>query len=509
MSEPGGLGTIEDLVEASSELLGQVEEMYAQSEILAYLSGCDSYHLLCTTAVLTARNDGTHALGTKVDGRVIPAAPYLRDPAKHETPDEDYIKDWIHLANLQLLLSGACFGLDVDSLMYDLVEDTRLSERECSYDDDNATRAEERYADRFIRRRALDPEPDNPYRDRVILLFRWGSQDEPVLQACSNVTWPYILMPGQYGTRPLICDGKPVWGNNHLTHELGHFMGLAHTFPDLANRLTHEVRLDGRNPGFYPLVEENLPSMPGVTAQELAAAVARGLEEIAHWGYGLEADDTGHPRVGIPHEYAIGDTPVDLGRALPLLHGDTACEGDRQYTLTRYNSNDLLRFWDEDRKRVGWKIKPGVQPRTSEEKVSINDTVRRNAMSYWQCGPVEQRFSEDQVKRMHFVLHNLRSHMICRTIDLAPYHKPWKQYLRWKPFVPPWEPIINLLFPKVGELMRMTERWLPAYKPWRPEDLRGRLEELERMGMPVTPRPAGEVWLERATADRWHTLPVP
>jgi hypothetical protein len=44
-----------------------------------------------------------------------PKASYLRNPAGHKTRNKNYILNCIRLANLQLLLSGRCFGLDVEN----------------------------------------------------------------------------------------------------------------------------------------------------------------------------------------------------------------------------------------------------------------------------------------------------------------------------------------------------------------------------------------------------------
>ncbi|UCE17578.1 MAG: hypothetical protein JSV84_11905 [Gemmatimonadota bacterium] len=150
------------------------------------------YKLLRVTAVLTARDDGSQALGKIENGQVIPAEPYLRNPLKHKYPWDNYIKDWIKLANLQLLCSGARFGLDDDCITYTLEKNTFLHERECWDEPTDAQSTEE-----FFNQRAAES-PDSPYRDSVILLFRWGKDpDHPSLQACSDVTSNHVLMPGQ------------------------------------------------------------------------------------------------------------------------------------------------------------------------------------------------------------------------------------------------------------------------------------------------------------------------
>jgi hypothetical protein len=457
-------------------------------DIEPWLCKCPSYRLLRVTAVLTATDDmdPDTALGRVVDGKVIPREGYPRNTAIHTEPDQNYIRDAIRLANLQLLKSGACFGLDVENLAYVLEPNTFLHERECwdSFEDHEKTCA-------FLAKKAQDPAPDNPYRDSVLLIYRWGKNPHtPSLQGCAWVGSPYILMPGQYRDWPMYLDGKPRWGNHHLTHEFGHFMGLAHPFTGITLRLMQLADLGGRNPRGFPLTTENLPHMQGVTEQELQSTKAQAPHDIATWPYSLEADTGGDPVVGIPDAYGIQDTPIDIGFGLPLIEGQWACTGTYQYTLKRYDAEDLEKVED------WWDVEEGVTPDTFEEHVVIDDVVRSNIMNYWPCTPpLSARFSADQVERMGYVLAHIRPHLVGRIVETVPCEQvqfippslkkllrpPWHE---WPPSPLEWfkRMLARVRFPRYWEMMTQVARMVPAYAPWQPAQLRSYLESLERAG---------------------------
>jgi hypothetical protein len=319
------------------------------------------------TAVLTAESNGNNSLGEWVGGQLRPAEPHLRDSAIHKKPDDNFIKDWINHANLSLLFSGANFGLDAANIRYVLEKNDLLHRR--VYDDG---KHEETSA--FIADKAAES-ASSPYRDSVILIFRWGNEEKPIEAGFSSVRSSYIVM-GRYATEPRWMDGRLVpRHNNLLAHEFGHFMGLKHPFPKLALELEELARLGGRNWKRLPLIEANLGQMNQVTQPELEAQKAKAIERIATWPWTLEQDTGAVAMDGIeyvPEEYGIGDTPVDLGWGLPLLHGHTALEGVHQYSFERYAHSDLVKEEGDDR----WTPKPGALP-TLTDSVTLNDAVRR------------------------------------------------------------------------------------------------------------------------------------
>jgi hypothetical protein len=427
------------------------------------------YHLLRVTAVMTAKSDGSKPLGEWVDGQLLPAEPLLRDSAIHKKPEDNFIKDWINHANLSLLFSGANFGLDSANIRYVLEKNDMLHRRECSKDGKHEETCN------FIANKAAESD-SSPYRDSVILIFRWGTGTKPTGQACSSVRSPYILM-GLYETEPRWMDGRLVpRHNNLLAHEFGHFMGLVHPFPSLALELEELAELGGRNPRRLPLAEANLGQMSQVTQQELEAQKAKAIECIATWAYTLE-QDTGAVGIDgieyVPKEYGIGDTPVDLGWGLSLLHGHTALEGVHQYNFKRYAHDDLAKEEGDD----WWTPKPGALP-TLTDSVTLTDKVRRNIMSYWAgyFDHAEHRFSANQVRLMHYVLDNWRSGLIGRTVNrrVCTYH--------W------------LLPPKMKEIIwpRWWPDFLPKYEPWPVDVFERHIRSLQQAGRLMDASEPGE-----------------
>lgn len=395
-----------------------------------------AYKLLRVVAVLTARDDGSEALGVIVNGKVTPAEPHLKNPSIHLNDKDNYITDWINLANKQLRDSYADFGLDVENIVYTLEKNTILHTRECG--DNNG-----KFTEDYFKNHA-DTNPNSPYQDSIIIVFRWGRNtypDNPTGQGCSDVTSSYILMPGVYRNTPIYVGGQLVYGNNHLTHELGHFMGLTHTFSSLADKLAELV--GDKNPKNLPLTVANLSELSGMTEQDLITQKAKGLYYIATWPYSMDQDNFGRPNEGIPNSYAITDTPADLGIGLPLLMGQMPCEDSYSYSLDHYD--DLEEEKDPNGKVIGWKPKVGA--RLNKVNVIINDDVRFNAMSYWPCDPENMRFSMDQVTRMNYVLDNHRQKLVNRTIYFGWPGLPWwlvKFPCRLRKIIP-WEPIIRIL----------------------------------------------------------------
>jgi hypothetical protein len=124
----------------------------------------------------------------------------------------------------------------------------------------------------------------------------------------------------------------------------------------------------------------------------------------------------------------VDDTPADLGPALPLLYGSPACAGLTSYVFNRYDQAWLDPVFDTSGKVViGWRPRQGAEEHQYQESILIDERVRHNVMSYWLCDPSSQRFSVDQVRRMHFVLTERRQNLIGRTIKLYEDFAPIRQ----------------------------------------------------------------------------------
>lgn len=445
------------IIQASIDLsLKESPFLYAQ------LSKCATIKMLKMTAVLGANEDGTlpsRSMAEVVNGKVVPAAPYWRDPEIHHDPlKENYIVDTIRTANRQLIKSGACFVIDLNSLKYVQAKNNALNRRNCN---DPVERHEETldYFEQQARRwdflqnlqlkttNYTKPvntlslkrvEPDNPYRNRILVVYRWGSGKDPVGQGCAGRS-SYILMPGQYKDSRVI-DGEVFYGNDHLTHEFGHYMSLSHPFPWLANTIVSYAKK--RNKDLYPLSEEYLPFMQGQSLAGMEQNIDAALEKIAVWGWSLEQDTGVDPALGIPNTFGITDTPVDLGLGLPLIHGDKACTGDYVYNLTRYKRGDVMPTYDVDGHFKEWVVVPGVVPEEYVATVEVNDDVRGNIMSYWGCDCLGQTFSPDQVDRMDYYLGHKRDNIVGRTLFPLMYEPKFDYAKRvyneiFSPIIPP------------------------------------------------------------------------
>ena len=417
---------------------------------------CTTFKLLRVTAVMTADDDGTKAMyrlyrfpGTNLEW-VVPKEPQLRDHNLHQNLlTDNFIADWIRLANQQLLASGACFGLDVENIRYERLDDTKLNTQKC----EGSTQADGLYASTLLQNAG--------YGDSVILLFTNAASETG--QGCSGLCTPtvgiedchgqinhqegvvgVIRLP-RYRTRPIPIDGTVAPGNNHLTHELGHYLGLVDIWPgSLAQQLSDlSGYTGGWNSNGLPWTSQNAPLL-GKTWVELVNLRESALEVIANYGPHLvdgvppgDTDATAGP-VRNP-DYVIYDTPVDMGPGLAYIMGDLACEGEQTYTLNRYDYTSNPR-------------------KVYTETVTINDTVRDNAMNYWWCGPPRQHFSVDQVRRMTYVLETERPQVVGRVIEftVSPQDllcRPWIRFPdkgRWmtEPALPPsWLPPISQFDP--------------------------------------------------------------
>ena len=465
---------------------------YKPSQVAHLICRVKTYTLMGVVAVLTARSDGSQALGKEINGKVLPAEPYLRDPSVHKNPDSNYVTDEIKQLNAQLLASGARFGLDVENIEYVLERNDDLHGRECNDDKDKQT------VDLIGKRAA---QPGSPYKNRVIIIYRWGSDpDTPAWGACSGVYSPYLLM-GYHRVAGFMLDGKPQYQNNILTHEFGHFMGLPHTHPEVTVDLEHlsscsKTLVAGMvpvvgNPDRWPLRIENLVHMTGVTPADLAQQKqhAEDVIPLSHGGQSFDFDRD-HDLFGP----LIEDTPPDLGWGLPLDWGDWACIHKRVYQFTRYAAGDLDPQTDSSGKVVDWKPKPGAAP-TIAETVTLDDGLRQNFMSYFVCDHVPQRFSPHQVRRMEWVLANHRKNLIARKVETrsagcAAFSISARAVAliststrAGRAAEGAWDFVARRILPRRSKLARLVERNLlvPAHL-WQPAARRKHLNALERSG---------------------------
>jgi hypothetical protein len=449
------------LVDAWGDIEKTIEQLYSPAQVLARMCQLKNYRLLRVTAVLTSLADGSHAMGVEREGKVYAAEPVLRNPYKHKTPEEDWIKDWIRICNLQLLFSGADFGLDIDGLTYVLtnsVDEEFLSRRECN--EGNPSNHEKTV--QWLAKKALDPAPDNPFRDHVILLYRWGTDPiTPAGQGCSSYQAPYLLLcryPPLFAEYRFI-DGRLIVGDCHLSHEFGHYLGIGHTHSYLADQISN-LAVEG-NPFRLPFIKENLPSMQNVTEQDIETRLIQMRDFIKTFPYNHDQDNSVPDNGPIPSQYAITDTPVDLGMGVPLLNGHLAGEGTHTYAFEAYNGSQL--------------------------QVTVDDTTRGNMMGYWHWNPLEKKYSPQQVERMKYVLENLRPNVIGKTLSLPGggitcwfvYGVPlivkkscptWK--LLQKIVLLPWTIVMKTIGRRHWEDAQAVTQALSAYQPWSVQDIR-------------------------------------
>lgn len=343
--------------------------------------------LLAVTIVITMeddRPDGSNPMRTHMgwqDSSRIFLREYLRNPVIHTDPDhtkDNYILDWMKLANEQLFRSGAGFGLDLQNIIYRVVKDTTLNRWICrgggGYD-----LVENILKDLAERDDEQNPSGPNPYRNRVIFVFRWGRKEsdgentatncEPVQLSCSS-PWVSAVYMGGYPRYVKSYDGNPV-RSCLLTHEFGHYMGLWHTHDQPARRKMWE---------FWQAVED------GTATRE------NQLHDANEWLRNRSNSLDNDKENGLAYGPAVCDTPVDLGLYYCKLNGHEPCADNAVYDIE-------------------------VAGGTVQETMDV-DAVRDNVMGYWRCDPEQMKFTPDQVERMHHVLEQHRDNVGFRTAHI-------------------------------------------------------------------------------------------
>jgi hypothetical protein len=67
------------------------------------------------------------------------------------------------------------------------------------------------------------------YPDKIVVFFRFGPDAGPTGNGFSDYSLDFVVMPGFPKDVTQVCDHQNI---GLLAHELGHYMGLSHTFPD-------------------------------------------------------------------------------------------------------------------------------------------------------------------------------------------------------------------------------------------------------------------------------------
>ncbi|MCP5067232.1 MAG: hypothetical protein GY946_11760 [bacterium] len=312
----------------------------------------------------------------------------LRDPAVHQGDDHEatnYIRDQWKLANEQLWASGSRVGIDLQDIICVVVPNTILNRWMIGDGPDEISEIIQDLADASTQ----DP---NPYVNRVLDIRRWGRDVETDEKHETSRTRPTgagssgLAMPGLMLGSACARHGIP---NTTPTHEFGHFMGVNHTFNALREKIQKE----------WTAVKDGVRTR--VEGLERANDLIRG------WTKPYDGDASPPQIPYLP----VLDTPIDLGDEYSRLLGDT----------------------DVCRPREEWV----VELNDGTTATIPVDRVRRNIMGYWACYGERERFSDDQVARIHHVAEieraglQRRSAWICTAGDVPVVPGP-----RWP--VPWW-----------------------------------------------------------------------
>jgi hypothetical protein len=120
------------------------------------------------------------------------------------------IADWIAKANEIYAWSGIQFSFDEKD--YSLLHSTLLN---------NIAGVEDK---NWFDEIAYAEQITSQYPDKLVLFFRWGPGDQPTGGAFSWVDYDFVAMPG-FDTG--VCGYQNI---GILAHEIGHYLGLSHTF---------------------------------------------------------------------------------------------------------------------------------------------------------------------------------------------------------------------------------------------------------------------------------------
>lgn len=320
-------------------------------------------------AVLSANTDGTKAVGEWNHGVLSPIAPYLRASAGGPNLvangyQGDYIREWVRITNDILARSNAPFRLGED-IQYVEEKNTMLN-------------AAEDYPaiDAFFAAKRNAGGANNPYANRMILLFAWGTGNEPYGGGASDIRSNFVRMPARVdgGTT---MQGKPVPGWYMMAHEVGHHLGLQHTFPDGPRALLEAVAQgyplnglttdkDGNTIGVWGSggSADYGPVNASQTTKDNVAAYLNKYPYAFDQDQFDITDDTGKL---VAH--GVKDTGIDLGIGLAPLYGKAPCEAVSNITLGPLTGLD-------------------------------NATNRHNPMSYTLCPTSQLVYTPGQVKVM-------------------------------------------------------------------------------------------------------------
>lgn len=211
---------------------------------------------------------------------------------------------------------------------------------------------------------------------RIVGILRWGSEAgrtgnanaypppdaSPRHPAISDRSQRFVML--ENFLRDAVFTFLNLHGGSHLAHELGHYLGMYHTFPDWT---------DARGVVYEPLFAPGPPGSPPPNATQ-AQVDQKVVDFIATYGGTIGALDGDQ----------IADTPPDPSPVLFRSHGQTECT-NRTITVSGTTGGNAVSY-------------------TFDPDIS-------NVMSYFgPCAngpdgfPLPQRFTAGQAARMKAVL---------------------------------------------------------------------------------------------------------
>ncbi|GAB2521420.1 zinc metalloprotease [Lysobacter humi (ex Lee et al. 2017)] len=368
--------------------------------------------------MLAANSDGTKATGEWIDGKLVPKAPFLR--AGNGGPNlvtedykGDYIRQWVAITNSVLAGSGAGFRLDSNIVF---VEEKNSTLNAAT--DGDAINA-------FFKGKRADTTASNPYAKRLIMLFAWGTGDQPSGGGASDIRASYVLMPAKVdgGTQ---IQGEPVPGWYMMAHELGHHLGLRHTFADGPRDIFEQLAQGRTLTGLSAVADGGVvptwgpvPAAADYGPHTPSAATKKLVDEYYNkWPYSFDQDqfDVVDEVSGEVLARGVKDTGIDLGLGLAPYLSKGSCEAVSNVSIGPLTGID-------------------------------NSVNRRNPMSYTLCPASQLSFSPDQVTVMTETLAR-PSHKVFVTTKTT---KSWKcsppQWNTGPGRVKPGEPVMKRRLP--------------------------------------------------------------